>query len=33
MSQEHKRKEIVNIRTDICVQNDVRIGSNKILEK
>jgi len=23
MSQQHKRKEIVNIRTEICVQNDV----------
>jgi hypothetical protein len=23
MSWEHERKEIVNIRTDICVQNDV----------
>jgi hypothetical protein len=23
LSQEHKRKEIVNIRTEICLQNDV----------
>jgi hypothetical protein len=33
MSQEHNRKEIVNIRTDICVHITYRIGSNKILEK